>query len=565
MSTDSRVPLPLPLILERIGLQTETVPAARSLDQARGGRELVQGFRALSDSIEWQLADLHWKREGIFPFIEGGVPFLVNNTGSLSADVAAVLFANCSETPSTDPIRVLELGAGTGLFARYLLDELKRRCEQESRDYYHRLTYWITDRSPKTVEQWRERDIFGPHAAHVETRVSDANTAHAVLAEPVRAVIANYVLDLLPAAVVRQCEGRWEQLQVRTWITSDAGLLRQYTTLTFNEIRELAQSTEPDDIGQLVALLPLLESEEGFFPVDPDDVGGLDTIAAGAGGDSVLYNCAALQCVDTLLPRLERDGFMLIHDYEAGPFEDGRTSAAAQRFGPAIGVGLNFHALEQHAHAAGFESLRPSGDDRLQTHPRLILRGELRDTRRTFEARFAARARDEAAAPIDEARRQTEAGWLAEALASYRIALERSPNDWPLIGEAAMVAIQLRDHATALELARTAVALNPWYTASLWNVLGDALSGLGRDREAHECYEQASRIHPRDVQTNLRLAGSWLTRGDPSRSLEAVALGLAHDSDGMVRHLLLDKQRQALEYLSVQWNVERQTAARKRR
>jgi tetratricopeptide (TPR) repeat protein len=207
----------------------------------------------------------------------------------------------------------------------------------------------------------------------------------------------------------------------------------------------------------------------------------------------------------------------------------------------------------------------PSGDERLQTHPRLILRGELLETRQTFEARFAASARDEVAAPIDEARRQADAGWLAEALTSYRTALERSPNDWPLIGEAAMVAIQLRDHATALELARTAVALNPWYTASLWNVLGDALAGLGRDREAHECYEQASRIHPRDVQTNLRLAGSWLTRRDPSRSLDAVAAGLAHDSEGMFRHLLLDKQRQALDYLSVRWNVERQTAARKQR
>jgi tetratricopeptide (TPR) repeat protein len=566
MSSDSsRVPLPLSVVLERIGLQAKTVPAATSLGQARGGRELVQSFRALADSLEWQLADLHWKCEGVFPFIEGGVPYLVNNTGMLSADAAAVLFANCAEAPSTGPIRVLELGAGTGLFARYFLDEFRRRCDGESRDFYERLSYWVTDGSSKTVEQWRERDIFGSHASHVVTLVSDANTAHGLLGEPVRAVFANYVFDLLPSAVVRQREGRWEQLRVRTWITSDAGLLRQYTALTFDEVRARAQSAQPEHVGQLLPLLPLLESEEGFFPVGPEDVRGLETFSAGASCNSFLHNYAVLQCVDTLLPRLDRDGFVLIHDYEAGPFEDGRRSAAAQRFGPAIGVGLNFGALEQHVHAAGFESLTPSGDDRLQTHPRLILRGELPGTRQTFEARFAANARDEVATPIDEARRQAEAGWLPEALTSYRAALERSPNDWQLMGEAASVANQLRDHTVALELARTAVSLNPWYTASLWNVLGDALAGLGRDREGHECYEQASRIHPRDVQTNLRLAGSWLTRRDPSRSLEAVALGLAHDSEGMFRHLLLDKQRQALDYLSVRWNVERQTAARKRR
>jgi tetratricopeptide (TPR) repeat protein len=561
----SRVPLPLSVVLARIGLQTEPVPAARSLGLAHAGRALVQDFRVLADSLEWQLADLHWKAEGVFPFIEGGVPYLVNNTGTLSADAAAVLLANCLETPSTGPIRVLELGAGTGLFARYFLDEFRRLCEDESRDFYERLSYRVTDRSPRTVEQWRERDIFGPHLPHVVTQVSDANAAHSILTEPVRAVIANYVLDLLPSAVVRQHDGRWEQLHVRTWITSDAGLLRQYTTLTFDEIRALAQSAQPDHVGELLALLPLLESEEGFFPVGPDDLRGLETVCVGTPCGPLLYNWAALRCVDTLLPRLERDGFVLIHDYEAGPLEDGRTSAAVQRFGPAIGVGLNFNVLEQHVVAAGFRSWKPAGDDRLLTHPRLILRDELPRTCQTFEARFAASARDEVAAPIDEARRQAEAGWLAEALASYRTALERSPNDWPLMGEAAMVAIQLRDHAVALELARTAVTLNPWYTASLWNVLGDALLGLGRDREAHECYEQASRIDPRDVQTNLRLAGSWLTRGDPSHSLEAVARGLAHDSDGMFRHLLLDKQRQAIDYLSVQWTLERQTAARKRR
>jgi putative S-adenosyl-L-methionine-dependent methyltransferase len=311
MSADSsRVPLPLSVVLERIGLHAETVPAATSLGQARSGRELVQSFRAMADSLEWLLADLHWTREGVFPFIEGGVPYLVNNTGTLSADAAAVLFANCAETPSTGPIRVLELGAGTGLFARYFLDEFRRRCDGESRDFYERLSYWVTDRSPRTVEQWRERDIFGPHASHVVTQVSDANTAHTVLSEPVRAVFANYVFDLLPSAVVRQREGRWEQLHVRTWITSDTGLLRQYTTLTFDEIRALAHSAEPEELGQLLAVLPLLESEEGFFPAGLEDERGFETLGAGASCHAFLYNYAALRCVDTLLPRMERDGFL---------------------------------------------------------------------------------------------------------------------------------------------------------------------------------------------------------------------------------------------------------------
>jgi Flp pilus assembly protein TadD len=377
------------------------------------------------------------------------------------------------------------------------------------------------------VAQWRERDVFGPHASHVEIRVADSSTAPALFAEPVRAVIANYLLGVLPSTVVRHRDGRWEQLYVRTWITGDVDLLRKYTARTFDEIRALADSTEPERVGQLLSLLPLVETEECFLPASPDDVSGFDARSA-----------------------------------EGRP---GRTAAAFQRYGSTIAVGIDFDALDRHVRSAGFESLKPTGDDRLQTHPRLILRGALHGTREVFDARFAATARDDIAAPIVEARRQADAGWLVEALMSYRAALERSPNDWRVVGEAAKVALQLGDHVTALELARTAVALNPWYTPSLWNGLGDALAGLGRGREAHECYLQGWRIHPGDVETNLRLAGSWLARGDPSRSLGAVARGLAHDSDGMFRHLLLDKQQQAIDYLSLQWTVERQTAARKRR
>jgi tetratricopeptide (TPR) repeat protein len=122
---------------------------------------------------------------------------------------------------------------------------------------------------------------------------------------------------------------------------------------------------------------------------------------------------------------------------------------------------------------------------------------------------------------------------------------------------------QLRDRAAGLELARAAVELNPWYSSWLWNALGDCLLSLERPEEAHECYLQAHRIHPQDVTTNLNLAHSWLLGGDPGRSLEAVARGLANDSEAMFRHALLEKQQQAMASLSVRWNMERATAARR--
>jgi tetratricopeptide (TPR) repeat protein len=97
----------------------------------------------------------------------------------------------------------------------------------------------------------------------------------------------------------------------------------------------------------------------------------------------------------------------------------------------------------------------------------------------------------------------------------------------------------------------------------LWNVLGDCLQALNRPRDAHECYLQACRIRPADAETHLRLAASWLRMGDPARSLKAVASGLANDSNAMLRHVLLQRQQQAIDALARRWNAERATAARR--
>jgi hypothetical protein len=51
--------------------------------------------------------------------------------------------------------------------------------------------------------------------------------------------------------------------------------------------------------------------------------------------------------------------------------------------------------------------------------------------------------------------------------------------------------------------------------------------------------------------------------GDPARSLKAVASGLANDSNAMLRHVLLQRQQQAIDALARRWNAERATAARR--
>lgn len=555
---NNRTPLPLSDIFERIRAPLQPSPPAESIQRVSVWRQMVEDYRPLAESLEWQLSTLHWMQEGILPFIDSEVPFLINNNGRLSADAAALLFANCVDAPpGDDGIAVLELGAGTGLFARYFLDEFRILCRSESRDFYHRLSYYLTDGSPRTVQQWEERRIFQEHAGRVIARASDASAMRTVAGQPLRAVFCNYVLDILPSAVVRRTDRGWEQLVVRTWLPDDPALLRQYMRLDFDEIRALAASTEPDRQRQLLPLLPLLEFESDFLPAARPRPPSLERFADTAAGGAFAYNYGAIECLEAALESLDSEGFILVNDYAF-------VISAAQRFGPTTAMGLNFPLLEAHFQDCGANIFKPEGDDDRALHARLLLRAGAPGTRRTFETRFAARTLQQAEAPLERARREAAAGRLHEALESFRAGIERNPRDWQLIGEAAaFVSAQLGDHAAGLELARAALDLNPWYSASLWNVLGDCLSGMDRHEEAHECYLQAFRIHPADVKTSLNLARSWLALGDPRQSLDAVARGLANDSQAMFRHKLLESQQQAIAALSIRWNREREAEVRR--
>jgi tetratricopeptide (TPR) repeat protein len=334
-------------------------------------------------------------------------------------------------------------------------------------------------------------------------------------------------------------------------------LLRQYTRLTFEEIRARAGARALED---LLPLMPLLECEADFLPVGEHAPPGLEELED-ASGALFVYNYGAIACLQSIESVLEPCGFILVNDY--APPESVYTPG--QRFGPITAAGVNFALLEARLRNGGLTCSEPKDDGSRGLHARLFSRAGLTGTRAVFESRFAGSVLEEAETPARQARQQAGAGLLREALASYRAAVERNPRNWRVIAEAAaFAAAELRDPAAGLELARAAVGLNPWYSPYLWNVMGDCLAALERDRDAHECYLQARRIHPASPETNLRLAGSWLRLGDPMQGLVAVARGLAGDSDAMFRHVLLERQQQAIDALSVRWSAESASAARRR-
>lgn len=522
----------------------------------------IEGFRPLGENLEWRLADAYWDRAGVFPFVRNDVPYLVNNTGRLSGNAAALVFAALNEIRDSLPARivVLELGAGTGLHARYFLDAFATECRKNSSDLYDRMTYVVSDRFERTVVGWQRDGLFAGHEAHVTLRLCDAispgelslpgGASAPALGAPM-AVFCNYLLDVLPSRIVRRSATGLDQLCVRTHLAGGAAALRAAEIDSLDQARTLAASGGFEDLMCLLPLLSHIDLETAYQPWTPTSAEDVALTAAIPEGDRVIVNGGALACLDKLAAWIDPAGFILVNDYGPVRAEDVAAHVGVQRFGGSVALGLNFPLIESVLASRGLVTAAPEGDEQRRVHTRLIARQIGPRTLDVLRTRFGLAADKHLDAPQEEARAHLAAGRRNESLDAYRRMIERNPGDWQMLGEAAeYVGLQLGDHAAGLEIARAALERNPWYSAWLWNILGDCLFYRERLADAHEAFTQALRIDPDDPRTNLNLAYTLSAKGDQPGALAALAHGLAHDGKGHYRPRLLEKQAQVLALIA---------------
>jgi hypothetical protein len=525
---------------------------------------LIEEEKPLPESLEWKLSELYWNTTGTRGFVQSEIPYTITSGGALSLNAARLFYANCCEHPA-ERLEAIEIGAGTGLFARLFLDEFARICEQRGASFDKRLTYYVTDRSSRSLEHWRELKLFEGTPAVIAR--SDAHnpmvieTSHGEQRlSGLRAVFCNYSLDSLPSTVLRKGESGPEELCVRTDLTNDSARLSQHTHLTLAYMRELAREPKPE----LIPLVSLLEFEAGFYPCQRQYPYAQEALTFGHNWPRVILNHGAIECLESLKTALDPAGFILINDYGLVSAEDAAKMSASQRFGPTAALGLNFPFLEHHLSTNGTSIARPESDEKLPIHPRLLTRGPCPETQGAFHEIFDWAGHRRQHEPVEQARRYIEAGRLEAAKKSYELALSERSRDWTLLGEIAEFLIrQVGNYESGLDVATAALAINPWYSVWLWNVYGDALYALDRFTDAHDAYRKAEEMEPGDVRTCLNLAYSHAQLGDLSSALEALARGLANDRGGIFRERLLEKQHHILSLIQAGFVAEQEWLARR--
>jgi hypothetical protein len=371
-------------------------------------------------------------------------------------------------------------------------------------------------------------------------------------------VFANYVLDVLPATVVRAHDGTAEQLCVRTYLADESELQRLFPEWDIEKLRVAAESDSGEQRTALLSVLSLLEFNTAFVPIEHDAPPYLDeALAFGAELPRVLLNFGAFSCLESLLSRITDKGFVLINDY--GPVRESEVAnfGSTTRFGRSIAMGINFPLLGYVFERRSFQVLQASGDDERSIHSRLLSRRPLPKSFARFQERFCLESVNALDSPINEARQRSATGRARDAFDYFRKAVEREPDNWCVLGEAAEFLVS-QHLPGAIEFALLALRRNPWYSAWLWNTLGDALFQADLLGPAHMAYEKAHGVSPTDVVSNYNLSFTFAAMSRYRDALDALATALANDFQGSYRERILHQQQRIMFEISNRWSSDAQ-------
>ena len=541
------------------------IPPQRSMvDLLTRGRPtgvLLQDLAQISSSIPWLRSQRYWAKAGVKVFTSGEVPYGVTNSGEPSrkavemyvASRRAAKQAGCSEARSY----VLELGTGSGLFAKLFLDQLRERSSAD----YERTTYIVADYSKSLLDDTRVTGVFAAHEERVQRvylPTRDWRSAlSAALPEAVgaiRAIYGNYLLDSLPFTILSCFDDRLFELRIRTRLreelvqpgmsppsTSDALAVESWLADLLDSAPELAHSA--------------LRFEAEYVPVErasvplPELIPEPTHAAPGSGAHAsiqVLHGFGAIEFLKEVLGTLRPDGYFVVMDYNC---DSPRSEPIEfQTFASSVAAGVNFAQLVAFAKAHPDCQVGVPPEDPTTLQARCFARGGApAEIIERFETAYSKEADDRLQTPYRDACQLARDNEYEAARWKFEEAYRLQPCNWVLLQNIGLfLANTLREYDAALEVAERALMLNH-LSPQLWNFLGDCHFNLGDLEAAERAYRQALHLSPQDARGHANLAYVFLKKRDTAEALRMIGHALALDRSGQWREELLGRQAEALQ------------------
>jgi SAM-dependent MidA family methyltransferase len=214
--------------------------------------QLLETAVPLSQSVIWRLQSDYYARCGLKAWTEDQVPSYITSNpfiAEIYATLVAAFLEDClrqtrAGTPaisSENPLRILELGAGTGKFSYLFLRRLMPLL-REKNIAPEAVRYSMSDCSEELIAYWRSNRFLAEFSRagilEFELLRAEENTVRGKgkPAQPARAplvVIANYVFDSLPQDAFVISHGEISEALITTGSNSEAAASLSDVQLSF--------------------------------------------------------------------------------------------------------------------------------------------------------------------------------------------------------------------------------------------------------------------------------------------------------------------------------------------
>ncbi len=251
----------------------------------------------------------------------------------------ARLFIDNLKLQETDEIRVLEVGAGYGEFARNFITAMRDISERENLPYYDKLSYYISDFSQRTIDELRAsgRLKAEEEAGKIHYAVYDTLDNASLRLQNIRfnLILANYLLDQFHVRVFVRSQGKYFEKYIALYDDQkrvDKYLAGRPERKWIKRIRKRHQFREVDLGDEIPALhFELLRSCFRF----------------GAGASAVSYPYEALKVLENWLALLAPAGIIVVSDFNCAS-KSGYDALEPCYYGNSLAEGVNFDFITKY-------------------------------------------------------------------------------------------------------------------------------------------------------------------------------------------------------------------------
>ena len=221
----------------------ETV--ATATNAATEARRLLEKDVPLSRSMIWGLQRDFYAQRGLKAWNEDLVPSYITNNpfiAEIFAGIVAAFVQDCMSSAQRgyqslspeNPLRILELGAGTGKFSYLFLRKLVPLLRRQNLPL-QLVRYRMTDTSESLIAEWRSNAYLQEFAGKglLEFAVFQAGEEYQSQTRGPLVVIANYVFDSLPQDAFAIQSGAIQEFLVTTSGAAD-GEIQSFKDLRFS-------------------------------------------------------------------------------------------------------------------------------------------------------------------------------------------------------------------------------------------------------------------------------------------------------------------------------------------